>query len=132
MAEKTLRWPGHVEAVKPLVAAGKLLEEFHARCEFAPPEDHVVLLVRVRRGDRVEEAQLVDRYDPATGLTAMARTTALTTSAVAQWVASGAPIARGVRPLERVAAEPGAYDAIRASLERRGVRLSWRETAGTR
>lgn len=132
MSEKTLRWPGHVEAVKPLVAAGKLLEEFHARCEFEPPEDLVVLLVRVRRGDKVEETLLVDRYDPATGLTAMARTTALTTSAVAQWVASGATVTRGVRPLERVAAEPGAFDAIRGALERRGVKMSWRETAGAR
>jgi len=132
MAEKTLRWPGHVEAVKPLVAAGTLLEEFRARCEFSPPEDLVVLLVRVRRGDKMEEAQLVDRYDPATGLTAMARTTALTTSAVAQWVASGPRITRGVRPLERVAAEPGAFDAICGALEKHGVRLNWREAAGAR
>lgn len=66
----------------------------------------------------------MDRYDPATRLTAMARTTALTTSAVAQLVAAGFRAGPGVHPLERVAASPGAFEGITGALARHGVRVS--------
>src|SRR5207244_9874051 len=52
MGEKTLRWPGHVAAVEPLVRSGRFVEEFRAQCAVAEPRDLVVLLVIVRRGDR--------------------------------------------------------------------------------
>jgi saccharopine dehydrogenase-like NADP-dependent oxidoreductase len=123
MGEKTLRWPGHVDAVRPLLADGRLVEEFRARCSEAPPDDLVVLLVRLAWAGRRERVTLVDRYDAATGLTAMARTTALTTSAVAQMVAAGLPVPAGVQPLERAARTTGVYEFIGAALARRGVRL---------
>ncbi|MBI1799818.1 MAG: hypothetical protein HYR73_09055 [Candidatus Eisenbacteria bacterium] len=124
MGEKTLRWPGHVEAVRPLVESGRFLEEFRARCSATPPADLVALLVRARWGQRESRALLIDRYDAASGMTAMARTTALTTSAVAQLVASGFPIESGVRPLELIAREPGATDRILAALGRHGVHVT--------
>src|SRR5439155_20257809 len=43
MSEKTLRWPGHVEAIRPLLAEGRLVETIRARCTLDPPEDLVVL-----------------------------------------------------------------------------------------
>lgn len=127
MGEKTLRWPGHAEAVRPLVAAGRLVEELRARCTEAEPRDVVALVIRLRWGKRSLQATLVDYYDPANRLTAMGRTTALTTSAVAQAVAAGVVRGTGVLPLERVAADEAAARFILDRLSARGVHLSWRE-----
>lgn len=128
MEEKTLRWPGHVDAVRPLVEAGTFVETFRARCIEAQPQDLVALVVRVRRGDRVSTMTMTDRADPATGLTAMARTTALTTSVTAQLVARGGLRGAGVLPLERVGADPEAYAFIVRELAARGVHLRWSES----
>lgn len=125
MVERTLRWPGHVAAITPLLAAGRLVEELRARCTADPPDDLVVLRVRVQSGDRTRELRLVDRYDPATRLTAMARTTALTTAACADLAADGGLAPAGVHPLERVGADARRFEAIRAKLARNGVRLDW-------
>ena len=127
MGEKTLRWPGHVEAVKPLVESGRFLAEIRARCASSEPRDLVALLVRVRRGGRERRMTLVDRYDPATRMTAMSRTTALTTSAVAQLVAAGGVTERGVLPLERLGPDEAAYAFIEGAIGRHGLRLAWRE-----
>jgi lysine 6-dehydrogenase len=128
MGEKTLRWPGHVEAVQPLVAAGRLAEELRARCTLDPPADLVVLLVRARWADGAEEVRLVDRYDPAAGLTAMARTTAFTTAVTAHMLASGVVPPPGVQPLELVAAVPRAYRFMIDGLAAHGVKLERRTT----
>ncbi len=128
MGEKTLRWAGHVAAVKPLVESGRFLDEFRARCVVDEPRDLVVMFVRVRRGDEQRRMLLIDRYDPATHMTAMARTTALTTSAVAQMVAGGFVPEPGVRPLELVAREPRAVEAITSRLATHGIRPQWSST----
>ncbi len=125
MSERTLRWPGHAEAVRPLVDSGRFLDEFRTRCIEHPPRDLVAMMTVVKRGLRVQRAILIDRYDEATGLTAMARTTALTTSAVAQWVVGGGGGEPGVKPLERVGPDVRAYTAITGALERHGVRIQW-------
>lgn len=125
MSERTLRWPGHAEQVRPLVEAGTFVETFQRECAIQPPRDLVAMMTVVRRGARVQRATLVDRYDDASGLTAMSRTTALTTSAVAQWVAGGGGSTPGVRPLERVGGDVRAYTAITTALERHGVCVQW-------
>ena len=125
MSQRTLRWPGHVEAVKPLVESGRFLDEFRARCIEYPPRDLVAMMVVAQRGARIQRAILIDRYDEDTGLTAMSRTTALTTSAVAQWVAGGGGSAPGVHPLEKVGPDQRAFTAITGALERHGVRIQW-------
>jgi saccharopine dehydrogenase-like NADP-dependent oxidoreductase len=124
MAEKTLRWPGHVAAIRPLLANGTFLEAFRAQCVVDPPADLVVLVVRAAwaDGSRVESL-MTDRYDPATGLTAMARTTAFTTSVAAQLAAAGGVRDTGVLPLERVARDGAAVEFILARLADRGVRV---------
>ena len=125
MSERTLRWPGHVEQVRPLVENGTFLTEFRKQCSAQPALDLVVMMTVVKRGARVQRATLVDRYDRDSGLTAMARTTALTTSAVAQWVAGGGGGGPGVKPLELVGPDVRAYTAITGALERHGVRVHW-------
>jgi saccharopine dehydrogenase-like NADP-dependent oxidoreductase len=125
MSERTLRWPGHAEAVRPLVESGRFIEEFRTKCMASPPRDLVVMMTVVKRGMRVQRATLIDRYDEASQLSAMARTTALTTSAVAQWVAGGGATQPGVMPLERVGPDQRAYTAITSALEKHGVRVQW-------
>jgi saccharopine dehydrogenase-like NADP-dependent oxidoreductase len=125
MGEKTLRWPGHADAVRPLVADGSFVRTMRERCVADPPEDLVVLLVRFAWNGRSERVTLVDRYDPATRLTAMSRTTALTTSVGAQLLAAGLKPAPGVHPLENVGRDERAFEFFRERLGARGVRLGW-------
>lgn len=125
MSERTLRWPGHAEAVQPLVQSGRFLQEFQAKCVVNPPRDLVAMMTVVKRGAQVQRATLIDRYDEPSQLTAMSRTTALTTSAVAQWIAGGGGSEPGVQPLERVGRDVRAYAAITGALEKHGVRVQW-------
>ena len=127
MKEKTLRWPGHAEAVQPLLQHGTFLETFRARCVEPRPRDLVAMVVLARWRGRAARMTLVDRADPASGLTAMARTTALTTSVTAQLVARGGAREPGVHPLERVARDADAHRFIVDEMARRGVVLRWRD-----
>ena len=54
---------------------------------------------------------------------AMARTTALTTSSVAHWVAEGGLTTPGVWPLERIARDAAAYRAIVGLLREKEIQL---------
>lgn len=128
MEERTLRWPGHAEKVKPVVESGRFLEEFREKCVVDEPRDLVALLVRVRWQDgRRERLTLVDRWDEATKQTAMARTTALTTAVVAQLVARGGAREPGVHPLEHVGRDDGAWRFVVGQLAARGVHMAWSE-----
>jgi saccharopine dehydrogenase-like NADP-dependent oxidoreductase len=123
MGEKTLRWPGHAMAVQPLVAAGTLVQTLRERCSATPARDLVALRVRLTFEHGSQTWDMTDRYDAATGRTAMSRTTALTTSVVAQLAASGGLGAPGVRPLEQVGVDEQAFRFVRDGLAARGVRL---------
>lgn len=128
MAERTLRWPGHVEQVRPLLESGRFLAEFREKCVVDEPRDLVALVVRVRWKDgRRERMTLVDRWDDAAKQTAMSRTTALTTAVTAQLLAQGGAREAGVHPLEHVGRDGAAYGFIVDQLASRGVRLGWRE-----
>ena len=130
MEEKTLRWPGHVEQVKPLLANGTFLKEFREKCVVDPPADLVALVVRARwKGGRTETITMTDRYDPASKLTAMARTTAFTTSVMAQLAARGGfGGATGVLPPERIARDPQATAFVLDEMGKRGIRFRRAET----
>lgn len=113
MSEKTMRWPGHVDAVKPLVANGTLLKEFTEKC--GDGADLVVFRVQVDG----EVVTMVDRG--RNGVSAMARTTALTCAAFARWVAAGKMRSAGVVPPERLASDDAAYRFILDTLRKRGI-----------
>ena len=66
---------------------------------------------------------MTDRYDPATGLSAMARTTAFTTSVMAQLAAQGGMTEKGVLPPELIARDPRATEFVVNEMEKRGVRF---------
>ncbi len=133
MEERTLRWPGHVAAIRPLLDASaggaQFLEEFRARCVADPPADLVALVVRARWANgRTRTHTMTDRYDPATKLTAMARTTAFTTSVMAQLAAEGGLPRAGVVPPELIAANPRATRFVLEKMADRGVRFVESET----
>ncbi|MBV9016748.1 MAG: saccharopine dehydrogenase NADP-binding domain-containing protein [Alphaproteobacteria bacterium] len=113
MTEKTLRWPGHVKAVKPLIASGTLVTELTEKCREGA--DLVVFRLQV-------DGEVVTMVDRARGgISAMARTTALTCAAVARWVAAGKMQFTGVVPPEKLAIDHAAYRFILDTLRVRGV-----------
>jgi lysine 6-dehydrogenase len=147
---KTLRWPGHFAEWKAYMDAGLLetdpvevggvpvvpREVLHAvldpKIRAKPGEPDLVIvrvLARGRRGGAPAEAvvELVDRYDEATGFTAMERTTGWDGSIKAILNARGVT-PRGAHPAE--IAVPGPLYA--EELRRRGFSLtdSWRADAG--
>ena len=124
MEEKTLRWPGHAEAVQPLLRKGTLVSELREKCTTTEPRDLVAMVVRVRGAGGTYRATLVSRA--AHGMSAMARTTALTCSAVAQLAASGGVKGTGVLPLERIAADESATEFLFERLGIHGVAPTWR------
>jgi saccharopine dehydrogenase-like NADP-dependent oxidoreductase len=64
---------------------------------------------------------LLDRYDPDTGLRSMSRTTAYPAVIMARWIAGGRFVRPGVHPPEIPGAEPGLAEAMLEALARRGV-----------
>lgn len=113
MTEKTMRWPGHVEAVKPLIANGTLVQELTEKC--SEGQDIVVFRVQCDK----DVVTMVDRGRD--GMSAMARTTALTCAAFARWVASGRMQYAGVVPPEKLAEDHDAYQFILDTLKVRGI-----------
>jgi lysine 6-dehydrogenase len=143
---KTLRWPGHFAQWKAFMDAG-LLETDPIDVDGVPvvPRDvlHAVLdprirakqgepdlvivrvLARGRRDGRAAEAlvELIDRYDPETGFTAMERTTGWDGSIKAILNAQGIT-PRGAHPAEIAVPGPLYADELR----RRGFDLTERVT----
>lgn len=119
-SQKTLRWPGFAEAVGSLAGLGLLSEEpvdvdgvpvrpLRVTERVVAPQvrprpgerDLVVLEVNAdgRRDGRPATVvtRLVDRYDPGTGLSAVARTTGFTLAAATRLLAAGELSAPGWR-----------------------------------
>lgn len=139
---KTLRWPGHFAAWKAYMDAGLLETEpvevegtrvcprevLHTLLDpkiRANPGDPDLVIIRILAKGRKDGHQaqvvldLVDRYDEATGFTAMQRTTGWDGSLKAILNARGVT-PRGVNPAEVAVAGP----LYAAELRRRGFRLT--------
>ncbi len=113
MTERTVRWPGHVEAVKPLIANGTLLKELSEKCTSG--DDIVVVRVQC-------DADVVTMVERARdGMSAMARTAAVSCAAFARWVAAGKMQFAGVVPPEKLATDHAAYQFILDTLRVRGI-----------
>ena len=153
MREKTLRWPGHRDLALALREAGLLSEEpidavdaagqavrmvprevtsrlLFEQWALRPGEpEFTAMRVTIRGIDRETGAQrkavyeLLDRTDPATGTSSMARATGYTCTAAAELILSRTFDTPGVHPGERLGAVPGILDRVLAHLEGRGVRL---------
>jgi saccharopine dehydrogenase-like NADP-dependent oxidoreductase len=145
MREKTMRWPGHIElmrvfretglfssepidvggaSVRPVDVVSKLL---FPKWQYQEGEVDItvarVTITGKRNGEPVRlQWNLLDRYDPATNLRSMSRTTAFPATIVAGLLAAGRFRRPGVHPPEVLGAEPGLLDHVLAELEKRGVR----------
>ena len=72
---------------------------------------------------------LVDRYDPDTGLRSMSRTTAFPATIVAGMLLEGRFDTPGIHAPEVLARQEGLVDAVLAGLAARGVHVTFREDA---
>jgi lysine 6-dehydrogenase len=142
---KTIRYPGHCAAVKPLFDFGLASEEeasiggvrikprdvLAERLASALPEgkDDVVLVKcwatgTTRGEEKTASLELVDYADAASGLTAMQRTTGFPVAVAAATLARSGEKIAGAFPPE-VAFEPGPF---MAALESRGLKFSKRSS----
>jgi saccharopine dehydrogenase-like NADP-dependent oxidoreductase len=151
MWEKSLRYPGHVEKIKLLKALGlfddkpidvgnlqivprdlaaKLFEKKLKRPEIP---DIVAMLIEVigsKKGRKVMYSYRVfDKFDRKHKVTSMARTTAYTTSMVAQLVAKDAIKEKGVIAPEKLGMNDGIYRRFLSMMKKR--KLTVKETKKT-
>lgn len=136
--EKTLRYRGHLALIRGLYDLGMFSSEKKqfGKIEAAPrtvtsklfqeqfrgdDPDLVIMRVEAHQKGRVLAFTLVDRFDPATGMTAMMRTTAWPASVVVQMLASGEISKHGaVRSELDVPA-----NVFIAAMAERGVRIEY-------
>jgi len=143
MWEKSLRYPGHVEKIKLLKTLGffdekpiglehlqispreitaKLLER-----KLKKPEVPDIVALHVEVGGLKDDKRvtysyhMLDRYDKKRKVTAMARTTAYTTSIVAQLVAKKAIEEKGVIPPEKIGMNEKFYKKLMDMMTRRRI-----------
>lgn len=120
---------GHGESasphVRPLDVTGRLLADAWSMDE--GDEDLVAMRITVTGEDGGEPVRrrwwLLDRYDPETRTTAMARTTGYACTACVRMLARGLYDRPGVSPPETVGREPACFDFIVDELAERGVEL---------
>ncbi|MDG2199992.1 MAG: saccharopine dehydrogenase C-terminal domain-containing protein [Phycisphaerales bacterium] len=144
MREKTMRYPGHREVMLQMREAGFLGEEpvRVGDVDIVPRDLAAALLfphwtyeegeadltaMRVEATGELEGRtvrlrwDLLDYYDPATGFSSMARTTAFPCAIMARLIAKGVVDAPGVHPPEEFAARDDVLDALFSGLQARGV-----------
>ena len=147
MAEKTLRYPGHIDMVRvlrdngfldtqPVDVSGTLVRPIDLaaallfpqwRPDPGEPEFTVMeIVVRGQMDGLAHEAlyRLFDRTDAATGTSSMARTTGFTCTAVARLVLDGAFRRKGICPPEFVGADEQCFERVLSDLKARGVVLT--------
>jgi lysine 6-dehydrogenase len=148
MKEKTLRYPGHAnlmrvfresgffsaepvnlggQTVRPVDLTSRLLFAQWRPGDPAQQEDFTVMQVVVagRKDGRAARHAfyLLDRFDRASGVTAMARTTGYTCALVARQVASGLFARRGICPPEYLGQTPGCWGDLMAGYAARGIHV---------
>ena len=144
MIEKTLRYPGTIEFLRMLRAAGFFSEkpitvdgmqirpvDFTAKLVFpqwelpAGEEDFTIMRINIEgwAGGEKKGIQydLFDKLDPDTGITSMARTTGYTATAVASLMADGLIDMPGVNPPELLGRNTGHLTYILNYLKERGI-----------
>jgi saccharopine dehydrogenase-like NADP-dependent oxidoreductase len=144
MVEKTMRYPGHAEKVLLLRESG-LLSEGEIECGGARVRPRDVAAAALAAAWHLEEgeedvtvmkvaaegvcdgvavrfsADLVDRYDRATKVTSMARTTGYTCTAAVRAIARGLWREPGIAPPELLGRDAACHDFILADLARHNV-----------
>ena len=144
MREKTLRYPGHAErmevlresgffSTRPIEIDGRPVRPIDLTSRLLFPmwqldegeADLTVLKIQItgrRGGQQVRHVyDLLDRYDPETRTTSMARTTGYAATAAARLLLNGIYTHKGISPPEYVGRETGCIELILDELRDRGV-----------
>jgi saccharopine dehydrogenase-like NADP-dependent oxidoreductase len=147
MKEKTLRWPGHAAlmrafketgffSLEPIEVGGQKVRPRDVTAALLFPRwtfdegeaDLTVMRVRVEGRGREDGRRVVhawdylDRFDEATGLRSMSRSTGYVATSVVRLLARGDFRRPGVHPPETLGATPGLLEGVLADLAARGVR----------
>lgn len=143
--EKTLRYPGHVDLIVALQQAGFFSEKpvLVDGAQVVPLQLTAKLLIdQWKLGDDEPELtvmqvkvhgqgksicyDLLDQYDPVTGISSMARSTGYTCTAAVELLLQQKFTAAGVFPPELVGKDKSCFDFVLDYLKQRGVR--WEKT----
>ena len=146
MQEKTLRYPGHREKIMMLRAAGFFDDEpvrvnncqisprnmtariLFDRLKLQPGERDMTVLRIVAEGEKNKRPlrivyELIDHYDPDTGIHSMARTTGYTATMIARAFAQGLIRRKGIIPPEYLGFDPVCLQFILKGLEARKIKV---------
>lgn len=144
MKEKTLRYPGHIEKIAVLRDTGFFSQEpleingvrlrpldFTAKLLFPkwklqPGETDITVMQVVVEGEKGGEKirytyDLFDRFDSASGVHSMARTTGYTATAAVRMVCSGLYARSGIIAPEFIGEQPACVEFMLKELSGRGV-----------
>jgi saccharopine dehydrogenase-like NADP-dependent oxidoreductase len=146
MQEKTLRYPGHREKILMLRAAGFFDDEpirvdnchiaprnmtariLFDRLKLQPGEKDMTVMRLVAEGEKNKRPlriiyDLIDHYDPETGIHSMARTTGYTATMIARAFAQGLIRKKGIIPPEYLGFDPVCLQFILKGLEARKIKV---------
>ncbi len=147
MQEKTMRYPGHAALMRalrdsgffstePVCVQGHTVRPLDVTSALLFPKwtfeqgeaDLTVMRVIVEgrdaSGRRSYQWDVLDHYDPETGVRSMSRTTGYSAAIVARLVARGTFKRPGVCAPEVMGAQPGILDEVLGELKARGVQIS--------
>lgn len=144
--EKTLRYPGHVDLIlafqqsgffndQPVMVDGSPVVPLHLTTQLLfdqwklgenEPELTVMQVKMLGEGKTICY-ELLDKYDPVTGISSMARSTGYTCAAAVNMVAEGLFKAHGAFPPERLGPDEACFQYIMDYLAARGV--CWKRTS---
>jgi len=144
MKEQTLRYPGHIERMHMLLKSGFFDKQpvdingqfirpidLTTRLLFPlwqlEPKEPEFTLMRIKldgqeNGKKVSyQYDLLDRYDPVTETSSMARTTGYTCTGIARLVLSGHYTKAGISPPEFIGASDPCFEFLQQHLEQRQI-----------
>ena len=149
MKEKTLRYPGHLDLIIALQQAG-FFETTPIRIEdvdispldftskllvnqwkLEPEEEEFTIMKVIVKGEqngkkKTIEYNLLDRYDPATQISSMARTTGYTCTAAVNLIAKKLFNEKGILPPELVGKDKNCFEFVMNYLKERNV--NWKKS----
>lgn len=144
MIEKTLRYPGHIEKMRmlretgflsdtPIEVQGHIIRPVDLTTQLLFPlwklgadeEEFTAMRITIEGtlngAPHTVTAHLLDKYDPGTGISSMARTTGYPCTGTARLILAGDYQRKGISPPEYVGAAPGCFETILSYLQARNI-----------